>query len=96
MARKSSIRAIFESFSLLMKSNMFTQIEKFLKKQNGDFLKSNDVIIAHDPNKSIAQESFQVFKFPETIIINKSGRMQDKIIGLVDWHSPEILERIRK
>lgn len=71
-------------------------ITRFLKSQNRTHVQHEDVIIAHDPEKDIAQDTFQVLKYPETVIISPSGFMTDKVIGAEDWLSPQIKERLEK
>lgn len=71
-------------------------ITRFLKSQKRAHVKHADVKIAHDPKKQIAQDTFQVLKYPETVIISPSGKMTDKVVGAVDWLSPQMKERLEK
>lgn len=38
------------------------------------------------------QKLYQVFKFPETFVIDRQGRIADHIIGARDWSSTEALK----
>lgn len=71
-------------------------VQKFLKSQEQTHLKHANVFIVHDPQKTVAQDVFQVLKYPETIVISPSGFMSDKIIGAVDWLSPDIKKRLEQ
>ncbi len=71
-------------------------IARFLKSQKRTHVKHADVKIAHDPEKEIAQDTFQVLKYPETVIISPSGKMTDKVVGALDWLSPQMKERLEK
>lgn len=46
--------------------------------------------IARDPGGSLAAH-FGTFKFPETYIIDRNGRVAEKIIGAIDWQDPQIV-----
>lgn len=46
--------------------------------------------IARDPDRTLAAR-YGTFQFPETYIIDRSGRVAEKIIGPIDWQDPRIL-----
>lgn len=46
--------------------------------------------IARDPNQALASQ-YGTFKFPETYIVDRDGKVADKIIGPADWEDPRIL-----
>ena len=73
------------------KSNITT----FFKKHKFQ-IKSDNVIIAHDPDKTISQDMFQTTLYPETFIIGPDLNIQKKIAGLTDWTGDEILSFIGK
>jgi len=80
---------------LLTISNDDTKQEllNFLKTFNKDYSKelaSPNLHIVWDSEQQIASEMFNVFKFPESIIIDKNLNMIRKIAGGVDWESGEI------
>jgi peroxiredoxin len=57
-----------------------------------DFVKSYGVTftILHDNGRKIAR-SYQSFKYPETYIIDRNGRLKSKVIGPRDWVSPSVI-----
>ncbi len=56
---------------------------KFLKDHNVDLLS------VRDPNQK-SNALYGTFKFPETYIIDRDGKVRRKFIGAVDWTQPEI------
>ncbi|MEJ0062217.1 MAG: TlpA disulfide reductase family protein [Alphaproteobacteria bacterium] len=62
--------------------------EKFLAdipaKRGGNGMPANFLVI-HDPEKKIAQDIFQTFGYPETILIAPDMTMRGKIVGPADW-----------
>ncbi len=46
--------------------------------------------IARDPNRALASR-YGTFQFPESYIIDRSGRVAEKIIGPIDWQDPRVL-----
>ncbi len=46
--------------------------------------------IARDPNQSVAAR-YGTFKFPETYILDRDGKVAEKIIGAIDWQDPRIV-----
>jgi cytochrome c biogenesis protein CcmG, thiol:disulfide interchange protein DsbE len=50
--------------------------------------------IARDPDQALAAR-YGTFKFPETYILDRDGRLAEKIIGAIDWQDPRILEYVR-
>lgn len=57
-----------------------------------DFVKSYGVTftILHDNGRKVAR-SYQSFKYPETYIIDRDGRLQSKVIGPRDWVAPSVI-----
>ena len=49
-----------------------------------------NITMAWDKGGKITRETFQTFQLPETIIIDKDGRMVRKIVGVIDWDSADI------
>jgi cytochrome c biogenesis protein CcmG/thiol:disulfide interchange protein DsbE len=45
--------------------------------------------IGLDPDRSLAAR-FGTFQFPETYILDRHGRLAEKLIGAVDWDDPRI------
>ena len=50
--------------------------------------------IARDPDQVLAHR-YGTFQFPETYILDRDGRVAEKIIGGIDWQDPRILEYVR-
>jgi cytochrome c biogenesis protein CcmG, thiol:disulfide interchange protein DsbE len=48
-----------------------------------------------DPDSEIASR-YGTFEFPETYIIDSSGRVVEKIISNKDWTEPEFVDHIKK
>lgn len=42
-------------------------------------------------DKGVVQKLYGVFKFPESFIIRKDGTVAEKIIGPLEWSSPETI-----
>lgn len=69
------------------------QIHKFLVKQPDDIkakMASKNVIVARDPKGKMTKDIFQTYKLPETILIDRKGRMAKKIVGDTDWLGEDI------
>ncbi len=47
--------------------------------------------ILRDPNQALASR-LGTYKFPETYIVDRDGRLADKIIGATDWGDPSMLQ----
>lgn len=48
---------------------------------------------SRDPEANISAD-YGTFKYPETYIIDKEGKVRQKIIGPQDWTSPEVIRSI--
>lgn len=46
--------------------------------------------VARDPGGALAAR-FGTFKYPETYIIDRQGRVAEKIIGAIDWEDPRMV-----
>lgn len=46
--------------------------------------------IARDPNQALASR-YGTFKFPETYILDRKGKIAEKIIGAIDWQDPRMI-----
>ncbi len=64
-------------------------IEKFTAKH------PNRLPLYHDPGASTAR-SFGTTQYPETYIVNKSGRVLFRVQGAVSWSDPEIEQRMNQ
>lgn len=50
-----------------------------------------DLLTVRDPKQSV-NALYGTFKFPETYVIDKDGKIVRKFIGATDWTAPELLE----
>ena len=46
--------------------------------------------ILRDPNQALAAR-WGTYKFPETYIFDRDGRLADKVIGATDWNAPGMI-----
>lgn len=60
-------------------------VQEFLEKHPHTF----PVLL--DP-KGRAQDLYQVFRFPETFLIDKNGKILERYIGARDWSTVEFLK----
>lgn len=58
---------------------------KFLQKHNINLL------TVRDPDQK-SNTLYGTFKFPETYVIDREGRIRRKFIGAVNWNDPEIAQ----
>jgi peroxiredoxin len=49
---------------------------------------------ARDPGADISAD-YGTFKYPETYIIDSSGRVVEKIIGPTNWTDPQMMNRVK-
>ena len=63
--------------------------DKFLKKVKLNFETSRD------PGADISAE-YGTFKYPETYVISREGKVLEKFINEQPWMSPEIVARLRR
>ncbi len=54
-----------------------------------------DLLSVRDPNQK-ANALYGTFKFPETYIIDREGKVRRKFIGSVDWNQPEIVSYLSR
>ena len=62
----------------------FSDIEEFVDAYDLTFT------ILHDEGNKVAR-SYQTFKFPETYIIDRDGRLKSKVVGPRDWVAPSVI-----
>lgn len=62
---------------------------RFVKQKNVNFL------TVRDPEQKVA-EMYGTSGWPETYIIDRQGVMRRKIIGPIDWNSPEVVQFLSK
>lgn len=56
----------------------------FLKKNPHTF----SVVLDPDAN---GQQTYGVFRFPESFIIDRDGKIVDKVVGAIDWADPKVV-----
>lgn len=66
------------------------------EKAYRDFLQRNDLQfqVARDPEENISS-SYGTFKWPETYVIDREGKVVQKFVGPRDWNDPQIVNSIR-
>ncbi|MGH9352411.1 MAG: hypothetical protein ACRD2G_09650 [Terriglobia bacterium] len=47
------------------------------------------------PETEEVRERERTYKFPETYIFDRNGRLADKIIGATDWTDPEMIQFVK-
>lgn len=47
------------------------------------------MVIARDPDRQVSAR-YQTFKYPETFILDRQGRLVQKLIGAADWSDPRL------
>ena len=46
-------------------------------------------------DKGVVQKRYGVYKFPESFIVGKDGKVVEKIIGPLDWSSPKTISYLK-
>ena len=66
------------------------------EKAYREFLQRNQLqfLVARDPEENISS-SYGTFKWPETYVINREGKVVQKFVGPRDWTDPKIVNSIR-
>lgn len=65
-------------------------IAKFLKLHTINLPKGGNIHVIWDQDRAITHDLYQTFAYPETILIDRQGRMARKIPGDADWTSGEM------
>jgi cytochrome c biogenesis protein CcmG, thiol:disulfide interchange protein DsbE len=65
------------------------EYHRFLRDHNVNLLSVRD-------GEQKSNTLYGTFKFPETYIIDRSGVIQRKFIGPVDWTAPDVMEYLEK
>jgi cytochrome c biogenesis protein CcmG, thiol:disulfide interchange protein DsbE len=66
-----------------------TAYHRFLKDHNVNLL------TVRDPDQK-SNRLYGTFKYPETYVIDRDGKVRRKFIGPVDWNQPEVVEFLSK
>jgi len=61
------------------------------------FLKDHNInlLTVRDPDQK-SNRLYGTFKYPETYVIDRNGKVRRKFIGPVDWNQPEVVEFLSK
>ena len=61
------------------------------------FLKDHNVnlLTVRDPDQK-SNRLYGTFKYPESYVIDRNGKVRRKFIGAVDWNQPEVVEFLSK
>lgn len=61
------------------------------------FLKDHNVnlLTVRDPDQK-SNRLYGTFRYPETYVIDRNGKVRRKFIGPVDWNQPEVVEFLSK
>ncbi len=51
--------------------------------------------VARDPDRAVASR-YGTSKFPESYILDRHGRVAEKIIGAIDWQDPRIISFVEE
>jgi peroxiredoxin len=62
----------------------FSDIGEFVEKYRVSFT------VLHDDGKKVSR-SYQTFKYPETYIVDREGRLRSKVVGPRDWSAPTVI-----
>jgi peroxiredoxin len=46
--------------------------------------------VLHDEGKKVSRK-YQTFKYPETYIVDRAGRLKSKVVGPRDWAAPSVI-----
>lgn len=55
-----------------------------------------NLLTVRDSGNQKANEMYGTFKFPETFVIDRDGKIVRKFIGATDWTSPDIVDYLKK
>lgn len=62
----------------------FSDIGAFVRKFQLTFT------VLHDDGKKVSRK-YQTFKYPETYILDREGRLKSKVVGPRDWATPTVI-----
>jgi thiol-disulfide isomerase/thioredoxin len=54
-----------------------------------------NIHVVWDEDKSLAQK-YQIYRLPESFLLNKELKLIKKISGTIDWHTPDAIEYIKQ
>jgi peroxiredoxin len=62
----------------------FSDVSAFARKFQLTFT------VLHDEGKKVSRK-YQTFKYPETYILDREGRLKTKVVGPRDWAAPTVI-----
>ena len=62
----------------------YSDIGEFVEKFRVTFT------VLHDEGKKVSR-AYQTFKYPETFILDRDGRLRSKVVGPRDWSAPTVI-----
>ena len=77
----------FEILAISVDDGGFPDIQKFT---TGRVI---NILLGSDPEERLARQ-FGVEKYPETFIIDRAGRLVEKIVGPRNWAAPELVSSL--
>jgi peroxiredoxin len=91
MPAMERLNAVFEGKEFVM---LAVNVEKDLEPVRA-FLSQNphSFAVLLDQQASV-QNAYGVFRFPETFLLDKEGRLVERFLGARDWSSVEFMKRI--
>ena len=78
----------FVMLAINTEQNGRTVVPEFLQKTPYTFP------ILYD-DKGVVQKLYGVYKFPESFIVGKDGKVVEKVIGPLDWSSPKTINYLK-
>ncbi|MDH5202285.1 MAG: TlpA family protein disulfide reductase [Nitrospirota bacterium] len=90
-----SIERLYRYFSGNPKFKLFTVLYRDNMEKAFIYIKENGYTfpVYHNPDGSAARQ-FMVTGVPETFIFDKNGILKKKVIGPLEWDSPQIIEAL--
>jgi peroxiredoxin len=62
----------------------FSDVPEFVRKYHLTFP------VLYDEGKKVSRK-YQTFKYPETYILDRNGRLKSKVVGPRDWSAPTVI-----
>ena len=78
----------FVMLAINTEQNGRTVVPEFLQKTPYTFP------ILYD-DKGVVQKLYGVYKFPESFIVGKDGKVVEKVVGPLDWSSPKTINYLK-
>jgi len=92
-AQEFNDQIVFIALSSDLDEETMTKFLKKLAQTSESPLQQDNVFIALDTDQNITQDLFQVYRLPETILIDSNQRMRSKLIG-ANWEYVDLIKQI--